>query len=113
MADALTPALGWGMSLRGGDAPHTSCLEKQTPLTSTLCLANHWMILVLSFARRSMSVGVNLRVVLVMGGGEGVATLRVVLTGGGGAEGDAKMARGGVGLRLAFFDTGDKEAGGD
>ena len=60
-----------------------------------------------------MSVEVNLRVVLVMGGGEGVATVRVVVTGGGGTEGEATIARGGVSLRSAFFDTGDKEAGGD
>ena len=46
-------------------------------------------------------------------GEKGVVTVKVVLTGGGGTEGDAKMARGGVGLRSAFFDTGDKEAGGD
>ena len=68
---------------------------------------------VLSRVRSSMPVRVNLRVVLVMGGGEGVATVKVVLTGGGRTEGGAKMARGGVGLRSAFFDTRDKEAGGD
>ena len=68
---------------------------------------------VVSKVRSSMSVGVNPRVVLVMGGGDGVAILGVVLTGGGGTEGEARMARGGVGLRSAFFDTGDEEAGGD
>ena len=33
------------------------------------------------------------------------------MVGGGGTEGE--IARGGVSLRLAFFDTGDKEAGED
>ena len=46
--------------------------------------------------RSSMSVGVNLSEVLVMGGGDGVATLEGVLTGGGGTKGEAKMARGGL-----------------
>ena len=69
--------------------------------------------LAVSKVRSSMSVGVNLREVLVMGGGDGVATLGVVLTGGRGNKGEAKMARGGVVLRSAFFDTGDEEAGGE
>ena len=47
------------------------------------------------------------------GGGDGVATLEIVVTSGGGNEGEAKMARGEVVLRSAFFDTGDKEAGGE
>ena len=68
---------------------------------------------VVSRVRSSISVKMNLRVVLVMGRGEGGATVRVVLTGGGGTEGEATMARGGVCLRSVFFDTGDKEAGGD
>ena len=48
-----------------------------------------------SRVRSSMSVRVNLSEVLVIGGGDGVATLEVVLTGGGGTKGEAKMARGG------------------
>ena len=64
-----------------------------------------------SKVRSLMSVRVNLREVLVMGGGDGVATLEVVLTDGGGTEGEAKMARGGVVLRSTFFDTGDEGAG--
>ena len=63
--------------------------------------------------RLSKSVGVNLSEVLVMGGGDGVATLEGVFTGGGGTKGEAKMARGGVGLRSAFFYAGDEEAEGE
>ena len=51
-----------------------------------------------SKVRSSISVRVNLREVLVTGGGNGVATLEVALTGGGGTKGEAKMARGGGGF---------------
>ena len=49
-----------------------------------------------------------------MGGGEGVATLEVLLTDGGGSKVEASLALGGVVLRLAFFeDEGEEEAGGE
>ena len=64
-----------------------------------------------SRVKSSMSSGENLRDVLVIDGGEGVATLENVLAGGGGTKGEAVVARGGVVLRSAFLDTGDKEAG--
>ena len=63
--------------------------------------------------RSSMSVEVNLRDVLVMGGGEGVATVEAVFTDGGEARWGARMARGEVDLRSPFFDTGEEEAGGE
>ena len=65
-----------------------------------------------SRVRSSMSAGENVREVLVMDGGEGVATCESVLADGGGTKGEAVMARGGVVLMSAFLDTGDKEAGG-
>ena len=64
-----------------------------------------------SKVKSSMSVEVNLIDVLVMGGGEGVATFDTVVTGGKEAKGEARMARGGMDLRSAFFDTGEEEAG--
>ena len=66
-----------------------------------------------SKVKSSVSDDLNLRVVLVRGGGEGVTAINAVVSGGGGTRGEARMARGEVDLRLAFFDTGDKEAGGD
>ena len=46
--------------------------------------------------RSSMSVRLSLIEVLVMGGGDRVAPLEAVSTGGGGTKGEAKMARGGL-----------------
>ena len=43
-----------------------------------------------------------------------VATLEVVLTGGGGTKVEARVALGGIVLRSAFFeDDGEEEAGGE
>ena len=58
------------------------------------------------------SVGENLREVLLIVGGEGVATLVRLLVGGEGAKGGAVAARGGVVLRSAYFDTAEGDAGG-
>ena len=57
--------------------------------------------------RSSRSDEVKLRVVLVIDGGEGVATVRVLVRGGGGAEGEAMSDRGGVSLWSTFFETGE------
>ena len=61
-----------------------------------------------------MSVGENVIEVFVMGGGDGVATLEVVLASGGGTKVEARLALGGVVLRSAFFEAdGEEEAGGE
>ena len=54
--------------------------------------------------RSSTSWVVNLIVVLVMGGGEGVATFEVLLRGGGGTRIEAKLALGGVVLRSGLLE---------
>ena len=56
-----------------------------------------------SRVRSSMSVGENTREVLVMDGGDGVATLESVLAGGGGTGGKAVVARGGGGFEISFL----------
>ena len=66
-----------------------------------------------SKVKSSMSDDLILRSVLVRSGGEGVTAINAVVSGVGGTRGEARMAREGVDLRSAFFDTGDKEAGGD
>ena len=66
-----------------------------------------------SRVKSSMSDDLNLRAVLVRGGGEGVTAINAVVSGGGGTRGEARMARGEVDLRSAFFDTGEEEAGGE
>ena len=72
------------------------------------------MVSSVAMVRSSTSVGENLIEVLVMGGGEEVATLDVILTGGGGAKVEARVALGGVVLRSAFFEAdGEEEAGGE
>ena len=54
--------------------------------------------------RSSTSWVVNLIVVLVMGGGEGVSTLEVSVRGGGGIKEDARLALGWVVLRSGLLE---------
>ena len=54
--------------------------------------------------RSSTSVVENLIVILVMGGEEGVATLEVLLRGGGGTSVEARLALGGVVLRSGLLE---------
>ena len=65
-----------------------------------------------SKVKSSMSDNLNLRAVLVMGGGEEVTTINAVVAGGGGTRGEARKARGGVDLRSAFFEKKKPEGNG-
>ena len=78
----------------------------------------------MSKVKSSASNDLNVRVVLVEGGGGGVTAIIAlilgveeaicaVISGGEETRGEAIIARGGVNLRSAFFDTGEEEAGGE
>ena len=66
-----------------------------------------------SKVKSSASNDLNVRVVLVEGGGGGVTAIIALVSGGEETRGEAIIARGGVDLRSAFFDTGEEEAGGE
>ena len=67
----------------------------------------------MSKVKSSASNDLNVRVVLVEGGGGGVTAIIALVSGGEETRGEAIIARGGVDLRSAFFDTGEEEAGGE